>query len=166
MNTLKLLKAIGLLSLALSSAYAAEGDPVRILAEEVLVDQNSSVVFYTGAVVVTQGDELSAHGDRLRVQLDADNKLQRMLLEGAPASVVSRAQENGYEASGQLVDYDLDANLLVIEQDAVLNRANQRLRGDRIEYNLDTQQVYASSAPAPESGGQAPTRVEVLYQVD
>ena len=158
----KLLILIASLLLLGSSALSAAEGPVRIIAEEAYMDETRNLVRYTGSVVITQGDYLTARADQVLVNLNSERELQRMQMTGAPATLVS-TEDDGYRASGLNLDYDLSARTLTMKDEAILIRSDQSLSGAHIVYHLDDKTVHASSVTDNPQANN-PQRVEVLYK--
>ena len=153
--------ACALLAL-IGKSLADDELPIRIISEEAFIDENKNLIRYRGDVVVTQGQDLTARADEVLVHLNTERELQNMQFHGAPATVISTAVDLAYKASGIKIDYDLVRRKLLIEDEAILIQDSQSLRSARIEYDLNSSVVHATSDDNASS--RNPKRVEVIYQ--
>jgi lipopolysaccharide export system protein LptA len=155
--------AVALLVLALlvpASAAALSTDseePIRLNANRAEMDNTTGVSVYTGDVVMTQGTT-RVTGDIMRVYTDDRRRIQRIEVEGSPATyrqrpdgeteqVRARAPRMEYYASGP--------ERIRLLEGATLWQGRNEFKGRTIVYHVDSESVQA------DSGGQGNERIEI-----
>jgi len=144
------------LSLATTAASAAQGEPVKISADTLELDQKQQSTTYSGNVLLTQG-EMRLTADSLTVFVK-DGKLGRIEAHGNPARFDSRLKD-GTPVSGEAAEirFDSAAGLLTLIGDGRLTQGQNRIENDHIEYDLNRGNLKAG-------GKKAKKRVEVIFQ--
>lgn len=152
-----------LLSLIFSSLQAAETDrnqPIEIEADQASFSQNNQHTEFSGNVLVTQGSlkiqAAQVHMERLK------NGNQTVHAEGKPVKFQQNLDKKTAEGkvqtirgSANRIDFDKQANTVILNGNAKIDREGDVVTGERITYNTATS-VYAVQ------GGKQ--RVNVILQ--
>jgi lipopolysaccharide export system protein LptA len=132
---------------ASAAASARESDrqqPMSLEAEDtdaVLTDDGETRL--TGNVAITQGT--------LRIDADAatisraKGDVVRVVFEGKPARM-QQENDNGAQmkAQGNRIDYDVDAESVVLSGNVAVDQAGDSMRGERITYDLKSGRLKAA----------------------
>lgn len=138
------------LSLALS---ADTQQPVHIAADSATLNDQTGVGVYRGNVRITQGS-MELNADRVELIAPA-HVLKKVIAEGNPGTFRQRTEDNqALNAQAQYMEYDLEANTLLLKGSAKLHEGVNTFASERIEYHL-TREVLNAGGP------QTPGRVEM-----
>lgn len=135
------------LALLAPGALALPGDreqPIRIESDRAQRDGQRGVTVYEGDVELRQGS-LHIQADRLTIHTDADNRVQRVEAQGAPARFEQQPEPDKppVHARAQRIDYHADSDLLELIDNARLEQGEASMAGDRIDYNIASEQLQA-----------------------
>ena len=144
------------LSLLATAAVAAQGEPVKISADSLELDQKNQSTTYSGNVLLTQG-EMRLTADSLTVFVK-NGKLGHIEAHGEPAHFDSRLKD-GTAVVGEARElrFDSTAGLLTLIGNSRLVQGQNRIENDFIEYDLNRGNLKAG-------GKKAKKRVEVTFQ--
>lgn len=128
-------------------AWALKSDrskPVKISADNVVVDKKKGVSTYTGDVHMEQGS-LVIRGDEVIV-LTRDGKLKQITIKGKPASFQQQPDNKQaiVKSKADHMEYYTDNQLLVLQKNAEVRQGNNQFRGDHIEYDTFKSVVRAN----------------------
>lgn len=152
------------------------GEPVEIVADSLLVEQENRLATFTGNVDAIQGD-LRLRADRLLVYYDrgADDGGGGAAAAGGAAAGPGGQAVRRLEATGNVVvaspgqtargdrgTYDVPVGQVVLEGNVVLTRSQNVVRGARLDSNLRTG-VSTVSAGQPGTSGRPEQRVRALF---
>lgn len=156
-----------LLLLFLFPAYALAADehdtaqPIDITADQLEVVQPESKAIFTGNVVAIQGT-IKLKADKMTVFYK--KKDGAASTSGTPeASSISKVEALGNvflsrpeeTATGARGLYDVDKKMLWLNDNVVLTRAQNVLKGKQLEYNMQTgRSVVTSDTAVPGGGGR------------
>jgi lipopolysaccharide export system protein LptA len=132
------------------AAAALESDreqPLEVDANHFQTDQNKHVTVLTGAVRLTQGT-IKGEADKGTVHQDAENQINRVVLEGRPAKLAQKLDGDGGMMTGRAntIDYTASGETAILTGDAVVTQENRgEFRGPRIVYNTKTGEVTGGS---------------------
>jgi lipopolysaccharide export system protein LptA len=160
-----LLVGLCLLSLPARAQTATPGaereQPITIEADRAEINDRDQTSVYSGNVVLTQGG-LKIWAGLMTVYLK-DKQLQKVVAEGKPVRYEhARPGQEAIRGQSQRLDYSADTDQVLLTQEAQLSQGDNRFSGDRILYDLNTQNVVADgSRPA---ATQAPQRVHITIQ--
>ena len=150
-----------LLTLFMSnSALALESDfkenvVVNAKRQEVFIKENR-VVFYDN-VVVTQGTIL-IKTDKLTVLSSGDKGTEVMIATGKPASFYQELDDGKkIHAESNEIRYELGKKRLTLTTNARLRQADSEVKGNKIIYQIDKQEMIA------ESGNNESDRVITIF---
>lgn len=141
------------------------GEPIEIVADRLVVEQDQQLATFSGNVDAVQGD-LSLRADRLRVfyadqgegGARAGNDQQSIRRIEADGNVLlTRPSET---AEGNAGVYDPVAGTLVLEGNVVLTRGQNVVRGNRLDSNLETGVSVVTAA----QDGERDQRVRALFR--
>jgi lipopolysaccharide export system protein LptA len=138
------------------SALAAPPEaPVEISAARSVGSLKGGEVQLLGAVRIRQG-EIEAEGEQARAEL-RDGEVVRITLTGAPARFAQPLEDGSgtLVATARSIDYRVAERSLLLQGEAVVERGPDRLRAERVEYELDSGRVA--------SDGGAAGRVELKF---
>lgn len=132
------------------------GQPIHISADRASLDERNGVMTYSGSVRITQGSMVI---DAETVTTYAPGRrLERIVSEGRPATW-RQTTDDGKEvrAEARRIEYLAADKHLTLTGSARLWQDQDRFAGERIDYDLDTETMDASSA-----GDKG--RIEVILQ--
>jgi len=132
--------------------------PLVIEADKASLDEDTGIAVYSGNVLLQQGT-MQFKGNQMTVYIE-DDGVERVVLEGRPASYVQRMEDdqNEQQAEAGRIEYQTDAQLIILEQDArVWREGSEEFSSNRIVVNLRKNTVKA--------GGDSPgSRVRIILQ--
>lgn len=148
------------------SSFAERADhdmPIKLEADQVLIDDAQQVSTFTGNVRLSQGS-LLIRGDKIVVMQDK-NGFKHATAYGKTANFRQKREGlDGYvEGYGERIDYDTQAETFDIRIQARLNRDQDEVRGEHITYNAKTETFQVSGSSAS-SGDAPPQRVRAVLQ--
>ena len=137
--------------------------PIDFTADRLDVRRDDHVAAFIGHVEVVQGD-LTLNADEVKVvyrETPDDKKA------GGFAGAVSRIDAQGHvrlaspkeSATGDWGVYDVDKRIITLGGAVVLKRDGNVIRGQRLEFNLDTGRSRIDGAP----GAATPDRVHGVF---
>ena len=122
--------------------------PIEITADRLVVEQAANTATFAGNVQAVQGD-LTLHADELKVgyALNGAGKDGGGAAANANAQPVRRIDAAGHvrlvspteTAEGQRGAYDVAAGKIELEDDVVLTRGQNVIRGQRLDVDLNAQ---------------------------
>ncbi|WP_369699374.1 lipopolysaccharide transport periplasmic protein LptA [Thioalkalivibrio sp. ALJT] len=132
--------------------------PVEITADRAEMDDRQGVGTYTGDVIVTRGD-MTLEADTLYVRT-RDRRPYEMEAHGNPARLKAPDPETGATrtATALRIDYLLNADRLILTEQAHVATPGEEARGRRITYDLATDVIEA------ERGDGEGDRVRITIQ--
>ncbi len=141
--------------------------PIEITADSLEVTQDDQIATFRGNVDAVQG-ELVLTSDELRVHYRASESggiaagtggsIRRIEAKGNV--FLSSPQET---AQGEFGVYDVDGALLTLEGAVVLTRAENVVRGERLEIDLATGRSQMFAAVPSTAGGAPSQRVKAVF---
>lgn len=142
------------------AAAALESDrrqPIQVQADRVELDNRHGVTTYSGHVVLDQGS-LHLEAETLVARRKGDT-LERIEAEGSPVRFRERDEKTGREIQGsaQHIDYRADSGLLILQGTAQIQRGDDHVSSERIEYDAHRGVVTAS-------GGAGGNRVHAVIR--
>ncbi|SIT66959.1 lipopolysaccharide export system protein LptA [Ectothiorhodosinus mongolicus] len=120
--------------------------PIYIESDSATLDDQTGLAVYRGNVVITQGDTVIT-GDTVKV-FAPQRQIEWMTSEGQPATLLT-LDEEGQEtrANAEHMEYRLQEELAILTRHAVVWQGEDEIRGDRIEYFLNTEQMQVYGGP-------------------
>jgi lipopolysaccharide export system protein LptA len=136
-----------LLILTAPVTRALESDrqqPMLIEADKVEVDEGKSTSLYLGHVQVDQGS-MRLLADQVTVHHRADRRPRYVIARGQPAFFKQQLDGNDGEmqAYANRMDYDVERDLLILTDKALVIQGKDRIASDRIVYDRAHSQVQA-----------------------
>jgi lipopolysaccharide export system protein LptA len=139
--------------------------PIEITADRLEVVQPDEIATFLGNVDAVQGD-LVLTSDQLRVHYRASEDAS-----GASSGSIRRIEATGNvflsspeeTAQGEFGVYDVDGALLTLEGSVVLTRAENVVRGERLEIDLATGRSQMFAAVPSTAGGTPGQRVKAVF---
>jgi len=130
-------------SLPLGAAEAkkipAEPEAIVLRAQSAVFRQKEGTGVYEGDAEMQQGTRF-LQADRISIYT-ANNELQRVEAEGSPV----RMTETGVlEARADQVIYDVAQHKIILLHGVHIDHQGRTFEGNRIEYNTQTREVYAT----------------------
>ena len=142
----KLALLLGMLLPSLVLALPEDKDqPIHLEAKSAQFDQNTGISTYTGNVVVTQGTmRLTADVAKIYIQNGA---FQRMEASGAPTTFryQPQADKEVINGEGLRIEYNVATDKVYVIDKAKFTQGGDVFTGDRVEYDLSTDLINASS---------------------
>lgn len=149
---------LGLASTLATALPEDQQQPIRITADAAVQENNT--VTYRGNVVVVQGT-IRIAADQVLIYHDK-GKLQRAVATGKPVHFQEQPDTKGGLMTGHaatVIYYSTDQRVELI-QDALVERDQSVLKGQRIEYLMPTEVLRADGA----AQNAQPGRVEMVLQ--
>ncbi len=150
-----------LLALLPALAWGLSSDrnqPIQIEADKAALDEDEGISIYEGNVLLQQGT-LTLRGNRMTVHI-TDNQVDRVILEGRPASYAQRLEGETIEQQAEAgrIEYQAGAQRMILQQDArIWQEETEEFSSDRIVINLKDNTLNA--------GGDGPgSRVRIILQ--
>ena len=162
-------------ALAQQQAGAAQGgggggEPVEIVADSLVVEQDQRLATFAGNVDAVQGT-LRLRSDRLLVYYDSgEGEGGQPAAAGGGGQGIRRLEASGnvsiaspgQTASGERGTYEVATGQVTLEGNVVLTRADNVVRGAKLDSNLRTG-VSTVSAAQPGASGKPDQRVRALF---
>ncbi|ACS87412.1 lipopolysaccharide ABC transporter substrate-binding protein LptA [Musicola paradisiaca] len=130
-------------------ALALTGDtdqPIHIDSDQQALDMQSNVVTFTGNVIVTQGS-IKVQADKVVVTRPNGQQGHEIIEGYGNPATFYQMQDNGKPVKGhaQKMRYELDKQLVILTGNAYLEQLDSNVKGDRITYLVQQQQMEAFS---------------------
>lgn len=119
--------------------------PMSIEADRVELNDSEGISVYRGNVKVTQGT-LELTGDTMTVH-NKGNKVEKVIMEGKPATYKQRpdSKDQDVRASALRMEYFTDPEYIVLQKQAEVEQEGDKLRSERIEYDVARDKVNAGT---------------------
>ena len=153
-----LASALGLFAPLANALPEDQQQPIRVTADNAVQENNT--VTYRGNVVVVQGT-IKIAADQVLIYHDK-GKLQRAVATGKPVRFQEQPDAKGGLMTGRagtVIYYNTDQRVELID-DALVDRDQSTLKGQRIEYLMSSKTLRADGA----SPNSQPGRVEMVLQ--
>lgn len=141
-------------------------EPIEIISDRLVLEQNQQVATFTGNVDAVQG-ETRLRSDKMRVfyttneAAQASGNKQSVSRIDAEGNVV--ITKPGETAQGDKGTYDLTTRKLMLQGNVVLTRGENVVRGDRLDSDLATGVSTVSVTQTPTAAGKSDQRVRALF---
>lgn len=132
--------------------------PIRVTADNAVQENNT--VTYRGNVVIVQGT-IKINADQVLIYHDK-GKLQRAVATGKPVRFQEQPDAKGGLMTGHagtIIYYNVEQRIELL-QDALVDRDQSTLKGQRIEYLMSSKTLRADGASTDSQSG----RVEMVLQ--
>ena len=136
----KALLALALTALAAGAGAQQPSGPVEVSADQATFEQSAGTGVYRGNAELIQGKR-RLNADVLRLFTE-NNELVRVEATGSPVRMVEGKDLN---ARADKLVYDLAQRSLVLTGNARVTHQGNTFEGAKVEYNLDSRRVDASS---------------------
>lgn len=154
-----------------ASALSTDKDqPINIEADRAEADNAKRVTVYYGDVIITQGT-LRITGDTVTIHYDEQDRLTKLISEGAPARFrqlpdgKADVPTNYQVARASRMEYYAREDLIVLLGEAVYGQGGDRVAADRIVYDSLKSQMKAESRAASGSESDKPSsRVRIKIE--
>lgn len=119
--------------------------PMSIEADRVELNDGKGVSVYHGNVKVSQGT-LRLTGDTMTVHNKGD-KVEKVIMEGSPATYRQRPdnKDQDVRAHALRMEYFSDPEYIVLQKEAEVEQEGDKLRSERIEYDVARDKVNAGT---------------------
>jgi lipopolysaccharide export system protein LptA len=144
LRRVELLALVLMLPLAAAARESDRQQPIDVAARDIdATMSDDSVTRLTGDVLITQGTLRIEAGSAEMTRVGGD--FQRMLLEGAPASL-KQEHDDGTSMSARAarIDYDVKAETIVLTGSVVIDQAGDSMRGERVTYDMKSGRLNAA----------------------
>lgn len=153
------------LMIASTPLFALPSDrqqPIRIEADNALIDENTGITLYRGNVQVFQGTLLIEAAELKLIQ--RNRQLVQMIAVGNPAHFQQQVSKQGTlsNAYGNKLDYQIKKQQLTISGNAKVINDQDTFSGERIVYDLKRSIVDAYGGKKPGDKG----RIQMIIQPD
>ncbi len=131
-----------------TAAWALSSDrdkPMSIEADRVELNDGKGVSVYHGNVKVSQGT-LRLTGDTMTVYSKGE-KVEKVIMEGTPATYQQRPdnKDQDVRARALRMEYFTNPEYIVLQKEAEVEQEGDRLRSERIEYDVARDKVNAGT---------------------
>lgn len=138
---------IGLIG-ASFNAYALKSDqnqPINVESVEQSADLQANKIIFAGDVVATQGT-IKVKADKVEVTRNTNGSLKSIVAYGSPVTF-EQEQDNGrlIKSRSSTLSYIPEESSIVLQGRAVVWQGESKITGERIEYNIQSQKLKASS---------------------
>jgi len=138
-----------LLSVSTAALPNDKDQPINVSADKARKNSNQGLTVYEGNVIITQGS-IRIIGDEITIY-DKDGTVNKMIAKGnksAPAEFKQRPQLDGGDmiANGETIEYDVNAETLLLLESARLAQDGRITDSNRITYDMKTTVVNAGDA--------------------
>jgi lipopolysaccharide export system protein LptA len=143
--------------------------PMSIEADRVELDDGQGVSVYHGNVKVTQGT-LILTGETMTVHTKGD-EVEKVIMEGEPATYKQRPdnKDKDVRAKALRMEYYTNPEHIILLKEAEVDQEGDRLRSERIEYDVvndkvnagtdqPNERVHITIQPRPEKSKQDPAK--------
>lgn len=142
--------------------------PATLEADDFEFDLEAGVRIYRGNVVFRQGS-MHLDCDALVTHYDDDNELEKGVCTGRPGRFKQRPEGQAADVHGHALSITLDNHnrWVILDGEAEVEQAGDRIRGRRITYDLRTKKARvtgAAGAAAGPSGDAAGQRPRLILQ--
>lgn len=119
--------------------------PMSIEADRVELNDGEGISVYRGNVKVTQGT-LMLTGDTMTVHNKGDD-IEKVIMVGSPATYRQRpdGKDQDVRAKALRMEYFTNPEYIVLEKEAEVEQEGDRLRSERIEYDVARDKVNAGT---------------------
>lgn len=150
-----------------SSCWAEKADrekPMHLEADQVVVDDARQVSTFTGKVQLSQGTMLM-RGDKIVVTQDKAGN-QHVTITGSLASFRQKREglDEFVESYAQRIEYDTNAQVVDLYEQAQMKRDLDDVRGEHITYSTVTEIFKVFSGQSPVGTTIPPKRVHAVLQ--
>lgn len=142
------------------------GEPIEIVSDRLVLEQNQQVATFIGHVDAVQG-ETRLRADKMRVFYTSNdsgqasgNKQSVSRIEAEGNVVITKPGET---AQGDTGTYDLTSRKLMLQGEVVLTRGENVVRGDRLDSDLATGVSTVSVNNPSATAGKPGQRVRALF---
>lgn len=111
--------------------------PIDIVADRLRVDQDAQVAIFEGAVEAVQG-ELRFLTDTLKVYYEKARSGGEPTIARLDATGGIRLESPSESAQGYSAVYDVKHRIITLIGDVILRREDSELRGERLEFDLES----------------------------
>ena len=147
-----------------SASFAERADhdmPINLEADQVLIDDAQQISTVTGNVRLSQGS-LLIRGDKIVVMQDKDGFKHATAYGNTAEFRQKREGLGGYvEGFGKRIEYDTQAEMLNLYEQARLKRDQDEVRGEHITYSSKTE-IFQVGGSSSSSGDAPPQRVRAV----
>ena len=153
LHPVKLLLVLLLLTVATPplALTSDRNQPIRITADQMLVDERKGISHYQGDVYLKQGS-LEIRSDELTVHIDA-GKVEKIIVTGQPARLQQQPDERPtVYSSANRMEYDTGSGELLLIEDARVKQGANTFSGARIEYDTINSIVAARKDEEEDDG--------------
>ncbi len=125
--------------------------PIQIEADSAEQDERNGITIYRGNVTIAQGS-LRINADEVTIESLPATETQRrqigsIVATGSPAEFIQRLPQAQVVASGGTIEYGIEAGVILLRDDASIDRQGNRVSGNRIEYHLGEELIKAEADP-------------------
>ena len=169
-NRSKLSRSLALMALLLaqltalpSLAISADRDQqITVEADYAERDVASDTMVYRGNVVIRQGG-LLIEADQVEL-FNRDGQLQQIVSSGQLARYTQQAtsRKNVIIAEAEQIDYQPSTESITLLRNATLSRDGTLLKGERIDYDFNSQSWQASGNPSESGTGDSSRRIQLV----
>lgn len=159
------LLCMAVMMLCTPACFAERADrekPMRLEADQVLIDDARQISTFTGNVRMAQGTML-IRGDKIVVVQDQEG-FKHGTAYGHTASFRQKREglDEYVEGYGERIEYDTRAETVDFYTHARLKREQDEVRGEHITYSAKTEIFQVNNGPA--AAGSPPRRVRAVLQ--
>lgn len=144
-----LIAVLGALAFPSVARKADRQQPMDAEADRVDASSADGEATLIGNVMITQGS-LKITADKAVVRQNDQQELARAVLDGAPATMAQDLDGGGrMNARARNIDYDSTGGIVVLTGGVEIAQPRGTIRGERVTYDLNTQQVTGGGEGSP-----------------
>lgn len=136
--------------------FALPGDsqqPINIQSDKashITLDTGEKTEYF-GNVVITQGS-MKINGDHIVIH-SQERQVKSIVAKGTPAHFEQQSDPDkaAVKAEANTLDYELKSDTVILTENAIIEQNGTTVSGDKIEYNIGSEQVVASGNKENES---------------
>lgn len=142
---------IGLALIISTEAVALPEDrdrPIKITANNAVINEKQNEAEYKGSVVVTQGT-LKLKGDSVTLKTNEAGEVETFLSRGSPARFENLRRKTDQEpirGNAKTIYYSYDSNRIVLKGGAEIQTKDTQFSGPKITYDPTTGKVTAAGS--------------------
>lgn len=146
-KTLLNLACVGLFGLSFN-AFALQSDtsqPINVESVEQSADLQANRIVFSGDVIATQGS-IKVKADKIEISRNTNGSLKSIVAYGSPVTF-EQQQDNGrlIKSRSSILSYNPQDASITLQGRAVVWQGESKITGEKIEYNITSQRLKASS---------------------
>jgi lipopolysaccharide export system protein LptA len=149
-SALSIIVMTGILTMMINEAFALPDDrnqPIEVEANSAERDAKTGITTYTGNVDIRQGS-IHISGASVVLKTDKNDELTSIIATGGPAHYEQNISgaDDLVKAVGNKINYQVQKDLIILEQNASVEQKGSVIKGEHIEYDVKSETVRAQGS--------------------